>query len=394
MKRYLIIHYGEIGLKLANKNYFVEKLRQRIKIKFEQKFRSNFSVKHTLGRLLIALDDDFEDAAGVAILMKVFGIKNFKFAFSGPVEVEKLGDVIWESLQKEVLNASVAPKNFRVSVKRSMKMSMKSIEMERELGAVLLDKGLDLKVKLKDPDLVVDVEFFNEKAFFSFKKYAALGGLSANSQSKLVALVSAGIDSPVAAYRMMRRGARIIFVHFHGYPYTDKDEMEQVKDLVKILGEYQFGTKLYLVPYGVIQRAIATNLDIPAKVRTILYRRIMLKIAEKIAYHEQAKGLVTGDSFGQVASQTPENIFAIHDAASIPLFQPLISFDKDEVIKIAEEIGTFEISKLPCKDTCTMFMPKKPELKANVYEIRDFEKLLPVDEWVKTALKEAELLAF
>ena len=388
MKRCLLIHYGEIGLKMANKDYFVGKLRQRIKLKFEKKFRTTFSIKHTLGRLIVPLEDDYKEEEYAAILSRVFGIKNFKFTYVLSSDIEELG--------KEILSLlpEVKPSSFRVKVKRSMVMPMQSVQMERELGAILLRGGFEVPVKMKNAEFVVDVEFFNEKAFVSFKKYDGVGGLSGNSQGKLVSLISAGIDSPVASYKMMKRGARIIFVHFHGYPYTDKDEMEQVKDLVEILGDFQFATKLYMVPYGAIQRAIATTLEIPAKVRTVLYRRTMLRIAEKIAHKERAKGLVTGDSLGQVASQTPENLFAVHDASTIPLFQPLIAFDKEEVIEIAEKIGTFEISKLPCKDTCTMFMPKHPELKANVYDIRDYEKSLPLDEWVEKALKDSELITF
>lgn len=388
MKRCLLIHYGEIGLKLSNKDYFVGKLKQRIKLKLEKRFRMNFVVKHSLGRLLIPLENSFDEKAYVDVLSRIFGIKNFKFCYLGAANIQELGGQILALLPEE------RPSNFRVKVKRSMTMDMKSVEMEREIGAMLLRGGFEVPVKMKGAEFIVDIEFLNEMSYVSFKKHEGVGGLSGNSQGKLISLISAGIDSPVASYKMMKRGARIIFVHFHAYPYTDKHEMEQVKDLVEILGDYQFGTKLYLVPYGDIQRAIATNLEIPDKVRIILYRRTMIRIAEKIAKKEKAKGLVTGDSFGQVASQTPENLYAVHDASTIPLFQPLISFDKEDVIKIAEEIGTFEISKLPCKDTCTMFMPKKPEIRANVYDIRDYEKSLPLDEWVEKALKDSELVTF
>ncbi len=387
MKRCLLIHYGEIGLKLGNKDYFVSKLMRNIKTKLKENFGRNFFVEHTLDRFLIPLDDDFEEAKYVSVLNKIFGIRNFSFVFVGSLDVEKLADEIWDSLQSEI--GTDGPQTFRVTVKRSMKMPLNSMEMERKIGALLLSKGLDMKVKLKNPDFVVNVEFFNEHGYFSFKKYEGPGGLSSGTQGKLIATLSAGIDSPVAAYKMMRRGARVIFVHFHGYPYTDKDEMEQVEELVEILSEYQEGTKLYLVPFGFIQKSISTNTDVPARVRTILYRRMMLRIAEKICFKQRAKGIVTGDNFGQVASQTPENIFAIHAVTTVPLFQPLIGCDKEEIIEIAKRIGTFEISKLPCKESCTMFMPKSPELRANIKELEGCEKNLPLEEWIKKALEEA-----
>ncbi len=395
MKRFILIHYGEIGLKKANKDYFVKKLCRCIKMRLEQRFRETFFVRHTLGRILVDLPGNFSDKLEgeyVEIVSKIFSIKNFKFVFSGSLKIFKLGEQICDNIPKFVFEGNGRPKNFRLKVKRSMNLPFTSQQAEQELGAFLLNKGINLKVKLKDPEFVVDVEYFNNYGYFSFNTYKGLGGMPSNSQGKLISLISSGIDSPVASYRMMRRGARIIFVHFHGYPYTDKAEMEQTKELVEMLSGYQFDTKLYLVPLGKIQKKIAANLDIPAKIRTVLYRRMMIRIAEKIAKKERAKGLVTGDNFGQVASQTPENMFAIHEASTIPVFQPLIGYDKEEIIEIAEEIGTFEISKLPCKDSCSMFMPKHPELKANVYDLRKIEDLLPHDEWIEDVLSDSEVI--
>ncbi len=391
MKKHLLIHYGEIGLKLGNKDYFVSKLTDAVKDRLKTEFGRNFVVKHSLSRLLISLDDDFDEERGIEVLKKIFGIKNFSFVFEGTPKIGKLGEEIWDKFPNFSESDSGAPQSFKVKVKRSMKVPFTSVEMERGIGAFLLGKGLNMKVKLKDPDFTVHIELFNEKAFFSFKKYEGAGGLSPGTQGKLIATLSAGIDSPVAAYKMMRRGARVIFVHFHGYPYTDKDEMEQVQELTEILGEYQTNTKLYLVPFGFIQKNISTNTEIPARVRTILYRRMMLRIAEKICFKERAKGLITGDNFGQVASQTPENIFAIHDVTTVPLFQPLIGFDKEEIIDVAKKIGTFEVSKLPCKESCTMFMPKSPELRAKIEELRECEKNLPIEEWVLEAIREMKV---
>lgn len=384
----MLLHYGEIGLKKSNKDYFVKKLQRFLKLKLDRNFKGNFVVRHSLGRLTVKLPEKIDINKYVDVVEKVFGVRNFKFVLEGSTDLKKLAGQIWDNMPK----FEQKPANFVVRCKRSMVLPFHSVDAERELGALLLDEGLGLPVKLKNAELTIDVEFFNNHGFFSFKKYDGAGGLSVNSQGKLVSLISSGIDSPVASYLMMRRGARIIFTHFHGYPYTDKDEMAQVKQLVKILSGYQQHTKLYLLPFGQVQKAIATNLDIPGKIRTVLYRRMMVRIAEKIARQEKARGLVTGDSLGQVASQTSENMFAIHDASTIPLFQPLIGFDKEETVKLAEKIGTFEISKLPCKDSCTMFMPRKPELRANVYDVRRYEENLDVEKWVEKVVDEAEVI--
>ncbi len=394
MKRCLIIHYSEIGIKKGHTDYFVKKLVKRVRVKLEKSFSQNFVIKHSLRRLIVALPEDFEEKEYVKVLSRIFGIENFKFTYEGSLDVEELAKEIWNELQREMVVWE--PKSFRVKVKRSMTLpsDLKSVEVERKVGALLISAGLKLPVDLKAPDLLVDIEFFNEKGFFSFKKHAGAGGMPANSQGKVVSLMSSGIDSPVASYLMMRRGARVIFTHFHGYPYTDKDEMEQVQDLVKILSDYQFDTKLYLFPFGKLQKEIGTTLEIPGKVRTILYRRLMLRVAEAVAWKEGAKGLVSGDSLGQVASQTIENMLAIHEASSIPLFQPLIAFDKQQIVEIAERIGTYDISKLPCKDSCTMFMSKHPELKAKVKDLREYEKLLPIEEWITQMMEEASVINF
>lgn len=389
MKRFLLIHYGEIGLKKGNAPYFIGKLRDRIKIKLEQEFRLTFDVKHTLRRFMVQLPEDFVESEYVVILDRIFGIKNYKFVYEGEKDLLLLGEEVWQNMP-----SLDKVETFRVNVKRSMAMDFSSVEMEREIGAILLRKGIGLKVQMKGADLVVGVEFLNEHGYFSYKTYPGTGGMSANSQGKLISLMSAGIDSPVASYQMMRRGARVIFAHFHGYPYTGQDEMEQVKELVEILKDYQFDTKVYMLPFGQVQKAISLILEIPPKVRTVLYRRMMLRIAQEISRKEKANGLITGDSFGQVASQTPENMFTIDDAVNVPVYRPLIAYDKEDIIAVSEKIGTFDISKLPCKESCTMFAPEHPELKANVFDVKRYEEYLDVDMWVKKILAEAEVIIF
>ncbi len=389
MNRYLIVHYGEIGLKKSNRNYFLEKLKKRLKLRLEQRLKDNIRIYHTVGRFLVNLPADFDKEKVIDTVSQVFGVKNFKICFEGPLALNDLSECIYQKLPH--FDPGLKPGTFRVSVKRSMPLPYKSFEAEREIGAFLLKKGLDMKGKMVNPEFIVDIEFFNRKAFFSFEKYQGPGGLPPNSHGKLISLLSSGIDSPVASYLMMKRGARVIFAHFHGYPYTDKSEQEQVLELSEILSQFQADSKLYQIPFGDIQKEIAGKNEIPARMRTIIYRRMMIRIASLIAKKEQAKGLITGDNFGQVASQTPENLFTIHEASDIPLYQPLIGFDKEEIIKMAENIGTFPVSKLPCKDSCTLFAPKNPEIKSNIVDTREYESFLAIDDLIKTAIKNAKV---
>jgi len=388
MDRYLIIHYNEIGLKKGNIPYFLDKLKKHIKAQLQRNFLIGFDVKSYLGRIVVSLKD-FDEVKYAEVLKRIPGIKNFHFVYEGSTEIEKLGKEILKNIPK-----NLEVENFCVRVQRSQKASYTSVAAERDIGAVLIDNGFDKKVKLNNPDLEINVELFNNHGYFSYRKYLGAGGLPANSGSKLVCLISGGIDSPVAAYKMMKRGARVIFVHFHAYPYTDKEEQEHVIDLVKILSVYQFHTKLYLVPFGEIQKKIATTVDIPAKYRVVLYRRMMIRIAEAVSKKNLSRGLVTGDSFGQVASQTAENMFAIHEASKIPVYQPLIAYDKEEIVRIARDIGTFEISKLPCKDTCSMFSPQHPVLTAKACDLRDLEKFIDVEGMVKKSIKETTVTEY
>ena len=392
MTRAIIVHYGEIGLKKGNVDYFLKKLRLHLKVKLEKAFSDTFPIKYTLGRFLIELPEGFsfeDEKKAVVVLSKIFGIKNFMFVYGGSLDIKELGKQIWDN--KPDLSDF---KTFRVTCKRSQLLPFSSADAERDLGAELLDNGIDMAVKLKGADLIFNVEYFNNCGWFCYKKYQGAAGLSANSGGKLVCLMSSGIDSPVAAYKMMKRGARVIFVNFHAYPHTDRSESDQCKQLVEILSDYQFDTKLYSVPFGDVQVALRDAKSVPEKMRTIMYRRMMIRVAEAISRKENAKGLLTGDNFGQVASQTSENMFVIHEASSIPVYQPLIAYDKEEIIKVAEQIGTFDVSKLSCEDSCSVFMPKHPELKANVYDTLICEEDLPIEDWIEKLLNDSEVIYF
>ena len=208
----------------------------------------------------------------------------------------------------------------------------------------------------------------------------------------MVSLISGGFDSPVAAYRMMKRGGRLIFVHFHSVPYLDRTSQEKVGQLVQLLTRYQFVSRLYLVPFGEIQRQIVAT--VKRSLRVVLYRRMMLRIAEAIAHKEKAKALVTGESLGQVASQTLQNLAVIQSATHLPVLRPLVGMDKQEIVDQAREIETFAISAVPDEDCCTLFVPKHPATKASAIEVEQAESPLDVEALLQAGLTGAEVKEF
>jgi thiamine biosynthesis protein ThiI len=258
-----------------------------------------------------------------------------------------------------------------------------SVEIARRVGErVRLDTGL--KVDLTDPDVTCHIDVVHDQAFVYARKVPGPGGLPVGSAGRVVALLSAGIDSPVAAWRIIRRGAVVVGVHFSGRPHTDASSEEAVLQIGGVLERTGGLGRIYTVPFGDLQREI--SLAAPPDLRVLLYRRLMVRVAERIADEERAKALVTGESLGQVAAQTLENIAAIDAVARRPVFRPLIGSDKQEIAAEARRIGTFEISTRPQADCCTLFMPRTPETHARIEEVDEAEAQLEVERMVSDAL--------
>ena len=383
MYKCAIIHFGEIGLKRENKSYFVEKLILNI----NKKLRENVKIYYSLSRIII---ENYSDEKKLkSVLNKISGIKYFTFNFVVSNDLE----ILKKSILTELQNSKIIYGSFRIRAKRSQIFKFSSVEIEKNIGAFIKENTL-MNVNLKNPELTVFIEFFNDKAFFTFEKNQGIGGMSANSGNKLISLISSGFDSPVASFKMIKRGARVIFVHFHSLPYSDMVQVENVKSIVGVLSQYQISTKLYLIPFYEIQKSISSNLDIDPKYRVILYKRIMIKIAEIIAYKTKALGLITGDNFAQVASQTSKNLYAIHECSKYPIYQPLIGYDKDEIIKISNEIDLYRFSSIKCNDTCSMFSPVHPEINASVKIVKELEEKINTDELIEFSLKNKEIIFF
>jgi thiamine biosynthesis protein ThiI len=308
----------------------------------------------------------------------VFGIANFSLVEKTATDIEALQARILEALNGTHFAS------FRIDTQRSDKtFPLNSPEINRRLGAAVKESSA-ARVDLTHPELTVFVEILPRDAFFGFNKVPGAGGLPVGASGRVVSLISGGIDSPVAAYRMMQRGCRLIFVHFHSAPYLDKTSQEKVRQLVTALTRHQFQSRLYMVPFGEIQRQIVAAVNRP--LRVILYRRMMLRIAEGLARKEKAKALVTGESLGQVASQTLENMAVIQQAAALPILRPLVGMDKQEIIDQARRIGSFEISSIPDQDCCQLFVPKHPATKSTLWEVEEDESRLDIAALLRSGI--------
>lgn len=385
---HILIHYGEIALKGNNRNYFEVQLIQNIKDQINAYVPGGFEyVKKISGSILVKLNgtgakelEKIQEA-----LMHTFGIVNFSFAESVEQDLEKLKAACWEQINDQNFES------FRVTTQRSNKnFPHTSEEINKLIGAHIFHNFQEKKpVSLKNADFECHVAIINDLALVSSKKYKGLGGLPVGTGNKAVVLISGGFDSPVAAWQILKRGVQLRYVHFHSTPYTSKASIEKVTDLVAQLKKFGSSTRMYMVPFADVQKEIM--MKTPEKFRVILYRRMMMKISEALAKKEKCLALVTGDSIGQVASQTLENILAVSEAASLPIFRPLIGLDKEEIMLTAKQIGTYDISILPHDDCCTRLMPKKPETRANLSEVLEAEKSLNIPELIAMALEKTEL---
>lgn len=397
MQEIIIIHYHEIALKGQNRAFFEDALLRNIKLSLNSEKISE--IIKLFDRIIIKLNSESDKNSIRGKLRKVFGIAYFAAGWEGSCDMEILSREIWSVVKDKMFNS------FRVTAKRSDKsFKYNSGDVNNVLGSYLWNKIEESrkkpKVDLKNYDLNVVVEITSKKIFFylaqsmneSSGKIKGLAGFPPGVSGKLISLISGGFDSPVASWKMMRRGANLVFVHFHSYPSTSLASKENVKELIRVLTEYQFYSKAYFIPFLDIQKAIMLNCDPDYGV--ILYRRFMMRLADEIAKKENAKALVTGDSLGQVASQTLENIVAVSMAVDLPILRPLIGENKEDIIELSEKIGAFKISSQSQEDCCSLFVPKHPKTKADLAVVEKIEKKLDVDGLMRDALNRAEIEEF
>ncbi len=377
--RSVVVHYQEIALKGRNRPWFIGRLVANLREATSD--LDVAAVRPLAGRIELVLGPRAEWSAVRARLGKVFGVANFAWAGRTSAEVETLAAALLRDLEHR------GAASFAVRVRRADKQyPLTSPELERLLGA-RIQAARGWPVKLDAPDLTVHVEILPGEAFYYFGKEPGPGGLPVGSSGRVMALLSGGIDSPVAAYRMMKRGCRVSFVHFHAYPIVSLASQEKVRRLAALLTEYQWRTRLYLVAFGEIQQRVVVS--VPPPLRVVVYRRLMMRIAERLAQQIGAPALVTGESVGQVASQTLDNLAVIESVVQLPVLRPLVGMDKAEIVAEAERLGTYPISILPDEDCCQLFTPPHPTTRARRDEIEEVERSLPIEEFVKNAVETA-----
>lgn len=376
----IVVHYQEIALKGKNRPWFVARLADNIR-----RATSDLDVKAVrplMGRIEVVTGPGAAYEQVRERLSRVFGIANFSKAARAPLDIDAIASAILRDL------GDATTPSFRVTVRRADKrFPMKSPEIEREVGGrIKLAKGW--RVDLDDPALTIKVEMLADGAFYTFGRDRGPGGLPTGASGKVACLLSGGIDSPVAAWRMMKRGCSALLVHFHSYPFLSRASQEKVRELARLLSTYQLRSRLFLVAFGELQRQVV--LGVPAPLRVVIYRRLMMRIAERIARANGAGALVTGEVIGQVASQTLENMSVISAATSLPILRPLVGMDKDEIVAEAGRLGTYDISIVPDQDCCQLFTPKHPATRATRAAVEEAERQLPVEEMVTRAADEAE----
>jgi len=380
----VVVHYHEVALKRGNRHAFVAQLVENIRRALQGVGVQR--IRKAPGRIVILLRKGADVAEVRERLSRVFGIANFSLALRAEPNMDAMREGVLRVTEGRQFGS------FAIRTKRADKQfPVPSPEISRILGAAVAAKS-GARVDLKHPELTVNVEVLRDEAFVSVEKIPGPGGLPVGSSGRVLALLSGGIDSPVAAVRMMQRGCRVDFVHFHAVPIQDRASIEKVREIADILTKYELESTLYLVPFAEVQRQIVVHVD--RAYRVVLYRRMMMRIAEALARREGMAALVTGESLGQVASQTLENIAAIQEAVSIPILRPLIGMDKQEISAMAQRCGTWEISILPDQDCCQLFVPRHPATRARPQEARHQEGRLDVSGLVASAMAGIETARF
>jgi tRNA uracil 4-sulfurtransferase len=375
----IVIHYQELALKGKNRPWFLGKLVRNLRNAVAD--LDVTAVRPLMGRIEMVLGPSATREQVGARIRQTFGIANFSYAARTPLDLEVIAAAILRDLGDRTCSS------FRVSVRRADKrFPMTSPQVERQVGG-LIKEALGWRVDLDNPELEIHVELLSNDAFYFFGKERGPGGLPTGTAGRVACLTSGGIDSPVAAHRMMKRGCAVTFVHFHSYPILSKASQDKARELVRLLTRWQQRSRLYLVAFGEIQQQVV--LAVPGPMRVVVYRRLMLRIAERIARARGAQALVTGDVVGQVASQTLENLAVIGAVAGLPIFRPLIGMDKEEITAEAIKIGSYPISIIPDQDCCTLFTPRNPQTRARLADIERAEAALPIDELVEVAVLNA-----
>lgn len=378
MRELLLVRFGEIFLKGLNRPYFIRELVKKIKHAVKE-LGGNVWVNDS--RIFVSDFTDQEEC--IRRVTKVFGVHSVCPAIEMPKDD-------FEAICQQAVNMVAGLKGtFKVSARRSDKRYfMDSPQINAQVGGRILRSNPELKVDVKNPDYTVNVEI-RDSAYLYVKVIPAVGGMPVGTNGRATLLLSGGIDSPVAGWMIAKRGVQISAVHFHSYPYTSDRALEKVLDLARILSESCCGIRVHVVPFTKIQMEIHEKC--PDDYTTLIMRRFMMRIAERVAQKEHASALITGESIGQVASQTMAALGTTDSVVTMPVFRPVIGFDKVEIIDIAQKIGTFETSSLPYEDCCTVFTPKHPATNPKMDKILEGESKLDAEALIEEAIAGIEI---
>ncbi|HOP72865.1 MAG TPA: tRNA uracil 4-sulfurtransferase ThiI [Thermoclostridium caenicola] len=387
MEKVILVRYEEIFLKRSNRNLFENRLIRNIRQRLES--LGNIRVTCSQSRIYIEIpDEDFDLVEAVERLKKVFGIASLSIVHKVPTDYE----IIKTSAVSIVadLLSRYHYRTFKVESKRADKsFPLNSPQLSADLGAHILRNFPRLKVDVRNPDFVFYIEV-RESTYLYSEIIPAAKGLPTGTGGRATLLLSGGIDSPVAGWMIAKRGVEVDAVYFHSPPYTSERAREKVVRLSEILSEWTMGMRLYVVPFTEIQMAI--HQKCPQEYLTIIMRRYMMKIAERIARNDGSLALITGEAIGQVASQTMESLLVTNSAVSLPVYRPLIGMDKNEVVSIARHIGTYDTSILPYEDCCTIFVARHPATRPSLEKTLDYESVLDEEQLIAKALEQMETI--
>lgn len=382
---HILVRYGELTLKSGNRNTFVNQLKSNIKYALIP--LEGYKVLANRDRMYVEVTEDADVEEIMRRISKVFGVHSV----SPVVKVEKDIEAIKEAAVVLAKDIDEPGKTFKVDAKRSDKgFSYETFDLQQILGGEILKHIEHLTVKVKDPDYKLLVEIRRDAAYLYSRVIKGAGGLPVGTGGKTLLMLSGGIDSPVAGIEVMRRGVTIEAIHFHSPPFTSEEAKQKVIDLTQIMAETAGEIKLHLVPFTDIQKMI--HKTVPENLTMTSTRRMMMRIADQFARQIDAKALVNGENLGQVASQTLGSMYAINAVTNLPILRPLLTYDKEEIVIKAKEIGTYETSILPFEDCCTIFTPKNPKTNPRLDKVESFESKVDFDAMIKTAIEGIETI--
>ncbi|MGG0656332.1 tRNA uracil 4-sulfurtransferase ThiI [Rummeliibacillus pycnus] len=383
----ILIRYGEITTKGRNRKLFINRLKENLRYTFAD--IPNLRIRSERDRMYLSSNVDAEMEELIERLPHIFGIHSF----SPVAQCEPTIEAMKELAVEIVRGMDYQGKTFKVNAKRSYKkFPMDTYELQQAIGSHVLGSLPGMTVQMKNPDIELRIEVREKAVYMMVEVIPGAGGLPIGSNGKALLLLSGGIDSPVAAYYMMKRGVRVEAIHFFSPPFTSDQSLGKVKELCEKISRFGGNIRLHVIPFTEIQQKIQSS--VPENVTMTSTRRMMMKVADIVRKEIDAMAIVTGENLGQVASQTLESLAAINDVTTTPILRPLITFDKLEIIEVAQKIGTYDISIRPFEDCCTVFTPANPKTKPRVEKMNYYESFTDFDEMIERAVKNREIHSF